>query len=140
MGKLNVDANYLFQDVVKPKTQQNDVTLAEYDMIKKFRVIDKDSQEVVASIIEKEYRNYIYQKEMEKVQLTLFDLLENKHFEHSSSSTTELEVQNLLQQTSAHSNKIANSPSLYEVKAAHNDHIDENGELKKDLSILKRPD
>lgn len=34
METLNVDANYLFQDAVKIKNQQNDVTLAEYDYIK----------------------------------------------------------------------------------------------------------
>ena len=37
METLNVDANYLFQDAVKIKNQQNDVTLAEYDYIKKYR-------------------------------------------------------------------------------------------------------
>lgn len=34
METLNVDANYLFQDAVKIKAKQNDVTLAEYDHIK----------------------------------------------------------------------------------------------------------
>lgn len=39
------DANYLFQDVVKIKERINDVTLAEYEHIKKYRFISQHSPE-----------------------------------------------------------------------------------------------
>ncbi len=52
---LDCDANYLFQDSVKIKTQQNDVTLAEYDHIKKYRDLDKHGKEIVDYILLKEW-------------------------------------------------------------------------------------
>ena len=55
---LGCDANYIFQDVVKIKAQQNDVTIAEYDMVKKYRFLSEHSpagKEIVDFILEKEY-------------------------------------------------------------------------------------
>lgn len=37
---LNVDANYLFQDCVKLPKDKNDITLSEYEHIKKYRALD----------------------------------------------------------------------------------------------------
>lgn len=51
---LDCDANYLFQDSVKIKTQQNDVTLAEYDHIKKYRNLDDHGKKVVDFILNEE--------------------------------------------------------------------------------------
>ena len=56
MEVLNVDANYLFQDVVKVKSHTSNVTLAEYDMIEKYRKLDSDGKETVDFILNKEYK------------------------------------------------------------------------------------
>ncbi|MDE7183478.1 MAG: XRE family transcriptional regulator [Lachnospiraceae bacterium] len=55
---LNVDANYLFQDCVKLPKEVNDVTLAEYDHIKKYRFISEyspDGASVVDTVLDREY-------------------------------------------------------------------------------------
>lgn len=51
---LNVDANYLFQDVVNLPTKKNDVSLAEYEHIKKYRSLDSFGQETVDIILDRE--------------------------------------------------------------------------------------
>lgn len=55
METLNIDANYLFQDVVKIKTQKNDFTIAEYEIIKKYRDLDPHGKEMVDFTLEKEW-------------------------------------------------------------------------------------
>lgn len=55
METLNIDANYLFQDVVKIKTQKNDFTIAEYEIIKKYRGLDPHGKEMVNFTLEKEW-------------------------------------------------------------------------------------
>lgn len=58
MEALNVDANYLFQDCVKLPKAVNDVTLAEYDHIKKYRFISEHSPngaKVVDTVLDREY-------------------------------------------------------------------------------------
>lgn len=55
---LNVDANYLFQDVVKLQSHQNDISIAEYEHIKKYRFISEHlprGTETVDYILEHEY-------------------------------------------------------------------------------------
>lgn len=59
---LNCDANYIFQDSVKIKTQQNDVTLAEYEHIKKYRDLDEHGKEMVDFTLEKEYERSVEEK------------------------------------------------------------------------------
>lgn len=54
MEALNVDANYLFQDAVKLPKKKNDVSLAEYNMIKRYRDLDQYGQETVTYILERE--------------------------------------------------------------------------------------
>lgn len=54
METLNVDANYLFQDVVNIKSKENDITLAEYEHIKKYRSLDPYGQETVNIVLERE--------------------------------------------------------------------------------------
>lgn len=49
---LKVDANYLFQDCVKLPKEVNDVTLAEYDHIKKYRALDHPGQSHVEAVLQ----------------------------------------------------------------------------------------
>ena len=72
---LKVDANYLFQDCVKLPKEANDVTLAEYEHIKKYRLISThspDGASVVDTVLDREYaiaEKLREQKEqLEKVQ------------------------------------------------------------------------
>lgn len=51
---LNVDANYLFQDCVKLPKEVNDVTLAEYKHIKKYRSLDPHGRDMVDTVLQKE--------------------------------------------------------------------------------------
>lgn len=67
MEALNVDANYLFQDAVKIKKQQNDVTLAEYDHIKKYRDLDDHGREMVDFTLTKEWERSTAEKKAGKV-------------------------------------------------------------------------
>ena len=67
METLNVDANYLFQDAVKIKNQQNDVTLAEYDYIKKYRDLDDHGREMVDFTLTKEWERSTAEKNTGKV-------------------------------------------------------------------------
>lgn len=55
---LRVDANYLFQDCVKLPKEANDVTLAEYERIKKYRFISThspDGASVVDTVLDREH-------------------------------------------------------------------------------------
>ncbi len=55
---LKVDANYLFQDCVKLPKEANDVTLAEYEHIKKYRFISTNSPDgasVVDTVLDREH-------------------------------------------------------------------------------------
>lgn len=55
---LECEPNYIFQDMVRIKTQNNDVTLAEYDRIKKYRFISDHSPDgagVVDMVLNREY-------------------------------------------------------------------------------------
>lgn len=59
METLNVDANYLFQDVVNIKKKENDITLAEYEHIKKYRILDTHGQDMVDTVLDKEFSRCI---------------------------------------------------------------------------------
>ncbi len=55
---LQVDANYLFQDVVNIPKKSNDVTFSEYEMVKKYRYLSKYSpagSKTVDFILDREY-------------------------------------------------------------------------------------
>lgn len=52
---LQVDANYLFQDVVNVPKKMNDVTFAEFEHIKKYRDLDDHGKEIVDIILKKEH-------------------------------------------------------------------------------------
>ncbi|MGN1165115.1 MAG: helix-turn-helix domain-containing protein [Lachnospiraceae bacterium] len=71
---LGCDANYLFQDVVKIKERQNDVTLAEYEHIKKYRDLDPHGREMVDFTLNKEYERSIALKESEEQDSNIVDM------------------------------------------------------------------
>ena len=54
MEKLKVDANYLFQDAVKLPKSENDITLTEYEHIKKYRTLDTHGKDIVNMVLNKE--------------------------------------------------------------------------------------
>lgn len=51
---LQVDANYLFQDVVNILKRSNDVTFAEFEHIKQYRNLDDHGRELVDLVLDKE--------------------------------------------------------------------------------------
>lgn len=51
MECLDVDANYLFQDVMKISKKNNDISLAEYEHIKKYRALDLYGQNAVIAVL-----------------------------------------------------------------------------------------
>lgn len=53
---LKVDTNYLFQDVVNVPKKNNDVTLSEFDVIKKYRKLDDLGKEIVDLLLDKEVK------------------------------------------------------------------------------------
>lgn len=55
METLGVDANYLFQDCMRISPKKNDINLAEYEHIKKYRELDSHGKEIVDYILLKEW-------------------------------------------------------------------------------------
>lgn len=55
MESLGVDANYLFQDCVNIPKELNNVTLAEFEYIQKYRDLDPHGREIVDYILLKEW-------------------------------------------------------------------------------------
>ncbi len=55
---LQVDANYLFQDVVNIPKKINDVTLAEFEIIKKYRHIKPHEKEMVDAVLNIAFQEY----------------------------------------------------------------------------------
>lgn len=54
MEALNVDANFLFQDVTHITSKRNDVTLAEYEHIEKYRALDGHGKKMVDIVLDEE--------------------------------------------------------------------------------------
>lgn len=67
---LKVDANYLFQDVVNVPKKANDVTLSEFDVIKKYRKLDDLGKEIVDLILDKEVKRTEQLKEAQEGKLS----------------------------------------------------------------------
>lgn len=63
---LKVDANYLFQDVMNVPKKNNDVTLSEFDVIKKYRKLDDLGKEIVDLLLDKEVKRTEQLKEAEE--------------------------------------------------------------------------
>lgn len=55
MEVLGVDANYLFQDCMHIPPKNNDISLSEYDHIKKYRDLDDHGKEMVDFTLQKEW-------------------------------------------------------------------------------------
>lgn len=60
---LKVDANYLFQDCVSIPKELNNVTLAEFNIIEKYRNLDSHGKEMIDFALEKEWERSIKEKE-----------------------------------------------------------------------------
>lgn len=52
---LKVDANYLFQDVVKSSGDQYNITIAEYNYIQKYRDLDSHGKKMVDFTLQEEW-------------------------------------------------------------------------------------
>ena len=79
MEVLGVDANYLFQDCMSVNPNNNDISLSEYELIKKYRALDEHGRKLVDLILEEEC-NRCHNVTMEG-QITLFDLLSPEELE-----------------------------------------------------------
>lgn len=66
---LNVDANYLFQDVVNLPKKSNDVTLAEFEQIKKYRNLDEHGRHVIDLLLDAEYDRSISSKQQASISM-----------------------------------------------------------------------
>lgn len=60
---LHVDANYLFQDCVNIPKELNNVTLAEYEHIKKYRSLDPHGKKMVDFTLQEEWKRSTAEKE-----------------------------------------------------------------------------
>lgn len=122
METLNVDANYLFQDAVKIKTQQNDVTLAEYDHIKKYRALDEHGKKMV---------DFVLAEESDRCSASI---------DHFSG-----DFMDGIQTWPAYkvpSNRISIPNDAARLSAAHNDHAsdpEEQEKMQTDMKLLNRP-
>lgn len=66
---LNVDANYLFQDVVNIPKNVNDVTLSEFEHIKKYRNLDEHGRHVIDLLLDAEYDRSISSKQQASISM-----------------------------------------------------------------------
>ena len=95
---LNCDANYIFQDSVKIKTQQNDVTLAEYEHIKKYRGLDDHGKEIVDYALDKEterIQKFGRLGESSNTTVPFPKRLISYYFKNASAGTGQLVIDNL---------------------------------------------
>lgn len=67
INALKVDANYLFQDCVKLPKETNDVTLAEYDHIRKYRNLDHHGKKMVDFTLNEEWRRATEEKKKSNI-------------------------------------------------------------------------
>lgn len=67
---LNVDANYLFQDVINLPKERNDISLAEHEHIKKYRSLDDHGKKVIDFLLDEECNrcNISIEEEIEMVR------------------------------------------------------------------------
>ena len=56
MDVLNCDANYLFQDAFDMPTMKNSVSVDEYEIVKKYRILDDHGRKMVDFTLEEEYK------------------------------------------------------------------------------------
>ena len=68
MDVLNVDANFLFQDVANIGNDRNDVTLAEYAHIQKYRALDGHGKRLIDLVLDEETSRVLAASEPQTVQ------------------------------------------------------------------------
>ncbi len=116
-----LDCASLLADVYAFTRIQSDISLAEYEIIKKYRALDEHGKKNVNNILNNEYERCTALSEGQ-ICLSFSDDHELDVIENGKRVPYVMEIPN--------------------VKAAHNDHADEPGELEKmqeDISNLKRP-
>lgn len=69
---LECEPNYIFQDMVKIKSQNNDVTIAEYDYIKKYRDLDPHGKKMVDFTLNEEWERSIAEDKNRNKAVTIF--------------------------------------------------------------------
>lgn len=99
---LDVDANFLFQDVANLPNKKNDVSLAEYEHIKKYRSLDPFGQETVSYILDREVsRMEQFQKrnshviDFESSVSSIPKRLISYYYKNASAGTGQLIIDNL---------------------------------------------
>ena len=125
METLNVDANYLFQDAVKIKAKLNDVTLAEYDHIKKYRALDEHGKKMV---------DFVLAEESDRCSASI------DHFRGNFMDGIQTWPADLAK---VPSNRISIPNDTAWLSAAHNDHAsdpEEQEKMQTDMKLLKRPE
>lgn len=55
MEILGCDANYLFQDSINIPSTKNNISISEYEHIKKYRKLDTHGKDMVDTVLQKEY-------------------------------------------------------------------------------------
>lgn len=91
INALKVDANYLFQDCVKLPKETNDVTLAEYDHIKKYRDLDPHGKKMVDFTLNEEWERSttVAKENAEKEKQNLVSISKYKKEGESENNTVE---------------------------------------------------
>ncbi|MCI9591617.1 MAG: helix-turn-helix domain-containing protein [Lachnospiraceae bacterium] len=89
---LKVDANYLFQDCVKLSKEANDVTLSEYDHIKKYRELDAHGKKMVDFTLNEEWERSaeLAKENAEKEQENLVNISKYTKEGENENNTEEL--------------------------------------------------
>lgn len=108
---LHVDANYLFQDVVNIPSKENDVTLAEYDHIKKYRDLDDHGKDMVNTVLEKEYTRSI--AEQENRNIIPLKAKDTSHLDvNAARPRTDLENREITSEMKQHDEDIMDDPNF----------------------------
>lgn len=96
MEVLEVDANYLFQDVVNIPKKENDVTLAEYEYIQKYRQLDNHGKEMVDFTLSKEWeRSTAHSKKKDDKTTSFSKRIISYYYKNASAGTGQLIIDNL---------------------------------------------
>lgn len=119
---LECEPNYIFQDMVKIKALNNDVTISEYDYIKKYRFISQYSingTNLVDAVLDKEYTMAENRKNLEEEIKELKSRLDSEevHMPEMPNDIEKYEAAKKIKELTEHS-KYVNKDTDY-VNAAH---------------------
>jgi len=59
---LDVEPNYIFQDIIKLPNKNNDITLSEYEFIKDYRLLNDEGQEKLKEMLMVMIKSNLYIK------------------------------------------------------------------------------